>query len=144
MHGNGYLLNIDDTQVYISGDTEDIKEMRILQNIDVAFVCMNLPYTMDINQAASGVLEFKPSIVYPYHYRGTNGLSDVNEFKNLSKNYILKAENFKFSAFLFITSSLVNLPLFLFGFVDKAANTIVNTLTINKKIVGTFKVGLIS
>jgi L-ascorbate metabolism protein UlaG (beta-lactamase superfamily) len=95
--GNGYLLNIDDTQVYISGDTEDIKEMRILQNIDVAFVCMNLPYTMDINQAASGVLEFKPSIVYPYHYRGTNGLSDVNEFKNLvntkNKNIEVRLRN---------------------------------------------------
>lgn len=81
--GNGYILNIDNTQVYISGDTEDIQEMRNLQNIDIAFVCMNLPYTMDINQAASAVLEFQPKIIYPYHYRGSNGLSDVEEFKNL-------------------------------------------------------------
>ena len=81
--GNGYILNIDDKQIYISGDTEDIPEMRNLQNIDVAFVCMNLPYTMTINQAASAVLEFEPKIVYPYHYRGTDGLSDVAEFKNL-------------------------------------------------------------
>ena len=57
--------------------------MRQLKNIDVAFVCMNLPYTMDINQAASAVLEFKPKIVYPYHYRGQGGLSDVNAFKKL-------------------------------------------------------------
>ena len=42
---------------------------------------MNLPYTMDVNQAAQGVLAFKPGIVYPYHYRGTNGLSDVESFK---------------------------------------------------------------
>lgn len=81
--GNGYILTIDDKQIYISGDTEDIPEMRNLQNIDVAFVCMNLPYTMTINQAASAVLQFEPKIVYPYHYRGTDGLSDVAEFKNL-------------------------------------------------------------
>jgi L-ascorbate metabolism protein UlaG (beta-lactamase superfamily) len=49
----------------------------------MAFVCMNLPYTMDINQAAKAVLEFRPKIVYPYHYRGQNGLSDVNAFKQL-------------------------------------------------------------
>lgn len=81
--GNGYILNIDDKRIYISGDTEDITEMRMLRNIDVAFVCMNLPYTMDINQAANAVLEFKPKVVYPYHYRGSEGLSDINEFKSL-------------------------------------------------------------
>jgi len=79
--GNGYILNIGDKNIYISGDTEDITEMRALKNIDVAFVCMNLPYTMDVNQAAQAVLAFKPKIVYPYHYRGQNGLSDVNAFK---------------------------------------------------------------
>lgn len=79
--GNGYLLTIDDKQIYISGDTEDTREMRKLQNIDIAFVCMNLPYTMDINQAASAVLEFQPKIVYPFHYRGQDGLSDVEAFK---------------------------------------------------------------
>ena len=51
--GNGYVLTIDDKRIYISGDTEDIQEMRMLQDIDIAFVCMNLPYTMDINQAAN-------------------------------------------------------------------------------------------
>ena len=81
--GNGYLLKIDDTQIYISGDTEDIQEMRTLQNIDLAFICMNLPYTMTIEQAASAVLEFQPKIVYPYHYRGQDGFSDIAKFKNL-------------------------------------------------------------
>lgn len=81
--GNGYIIQLGGKQVYISGDTEDIQEMRSLENIDVAFVCMNLPYTMDINQAASAVLEFKPKIVYPFHYRGKGGLSDVAQFKNL-------------------------------------------------------------
>jgi L-ascorbate metabolism protein UlaG (beta-lactamase superfamily) len=77
--GNGYILNIGDKNIYISGDTEDIPEMRALKNIDIAFVCMNLPYTMDVNQAAQGVLAFKPKVVYPYHYRG----QDVNTFKTL-------------------------------------------------------------
>jgi L-ascorbate metabolism protein UlaG (beta-lactamase superfamily) len=81
--GNGYILELGGKRIYISGDTEDIPEMRKLKNIDVAFVCMNLPYTMDINQAASAVLEFKPKIVYPYHYRGKDGLSDTEGFKKL-------------------------------------------------------------
>ena len=86
--GNGYVINADDKVIYISGDTEDISEMRNLQNIDIAFICMNLPYTMDINQAANAVLEFQPKIVYPYHYRGKSKFSDVKEFKKLvnSKN----------------------------------------------------------
>ncbi|WP_242918945.1 MBL fold metallo-hydrolase [Pontibacter liquoris] len=86
--GNGYILQLGDKRVYIAGDTEDIPEMRALQHIDVAFVPMNLPYTMDINQAASGVLAFKPKVVYPYHYRGQNGFSDVEAFKKAveSKN----------------------------------------------------------
>lgn len=81
--GNGYVLTMGGKRVYFSGDTADIPEMRNLKNIDVAFVCMNLPYTMDINQAASAVLDFKPVIVYPYHYRGTEGLSDVEGFKSI-------------------------------------------------------------
>ncbi|RSK41106.1 MBL fold metallo-hydrolase [Hymenobacter perfusus] len=79
--GNGYVLNLGGKNVYLSGDTEDIAEMRALKDIDVAFVCMNLPYTMDVQQAAQGVLAFKPGMVYPYHYRGQNGLSDVESFK---------------------------------------------------------------
>jgi L-ascorbate metabolism protein UlaG (beta-lactamase superfamily) len=81
--GNGYVLSMGGERIYISGDTEDIPEMRALKNIDVAFVCMNLPYTMTVDQAASGVLAFKPRLVYPYHYRGTDGLSDVARFKQL-------------------------------------------------------------
>lgn len=79
--GNGYVLTLGGKRIYISGDTEDIPEMRILKDIDVAFVCMNLPYTMDIDQAASGVLAFQPKIVYPFHYRGKDGLADVATFK---------------------------------------------------------------
>ena len=70
--GNGYVLNMGGKRIYISGDTEDIPEMRALKNIDVAFVCFNLPYTMTENQAASAVNAFRPAIVYPYHYRGSD------------------------------------------------------------------------
>ncbi len=81
--GNGYVLTFSTERFYISGDTEDIPEMRALKNIDVAFVCMNLPYTMTVHQAASGVLAFAPKVVYPYHYRGKDGLSDVKLFQRL-------------------------------------------------------------
>ncbi|MEE8439510.1 MAG: MBL fold metallo-hydrolase [Micropepsaceae bacterium] len=74
--GNGYVLSLGDTRVYIAGDTEDIPEMRALADIDVAFVPMNLPYTMTPEQAADAVVEFQPTIVYPYHY----GMSDLNVF----------------------------------------------------------------
>jgi L-ascorbate metabolism protein UlaG (beta-lactamase superfamily) len=77
--GNGYVLDLAGTKVYISGDTEDIPEMRKLRGIDVAFICMNLPYTMTVEQAASAVLEFKPKVVYPYHYKG----QDTKKFKAL-------------------------------------------------------------
>jgi L-ascorbate metabolism protein UlaG (beta-lactamase superfamily) len=81
--GNGYIVNFGGKNVYLSGDTSDIPEMRNLKGIDVAFVCMNLPYTMDVDAAASAVIDFKPVIVYPYHYRGLGGLNDVDKFKEL-------------------------------------------------------------
>lgn len=77
---NGYVLGIDGTRVYIAGDTEDIPEMRALNDIDIAFVPMNLPYTMTVEQAASGVAAFGPGTVYPYHYRG----SDIDAFASLA------------------------------------------------------------
>lgn len=77
--GNGYVLELAGTRIYISGDTEDIPEMRRLARIDIAFICMNLPYTMTVEQAASAVLEMQPKIVYPYHYRG----QDPQRFKAL-------------------------------------------------------------
>jgi L-ascorbate metabolism protein UlaG (beta-lactamase superfamily) len=81
--GNGYVLTMGGKRIYISGDTEDIPEMRALKNIDVAFVCMNQPFTMQVDQAANAVLEFKPAIVYPFHFRGQGGFSDVEAFKKL-------------------------------------------------------------
>ncbi|MEQ8363331.1 MAG: MBL fold metallo-hydrolase [Cyclobacteriaceae bacterium] len=90
--GNGYVLNLGGKNIYFSGDTEDIPEMRALKNIDAAFVCMNLPYTMDIDQASSAVLAFKPKVVYPYHYRGQGGLVDVEAFQKKVKSVNDKIE----------------------------------------------------
>jgi len=81
--GNGYVLEKGGDRVYISGDTEDIPEMRNLKDIDLAFVCMNLPYTMTVESAADAVLDFGPETVIPYHYRGTEGLSDIKKFSEL-------------------------------------------------------------
>ncbi|MCZ6792239.1 MAG: MBL fold metallo-hydrolase [Planctomycetota bacterium] len=83
--GNGYVLDFGGTRVYISGDTEDVPEMRALEKIDVAFICMNLPFTMTAERAASAVLEFRPRVVYPYHYRGRGegGTQDPKKFESL-------------------------------------------------------------
>lgn len=70
---NGYVLTVDGLRIYVSGDTEGVPEMRALENIDVAFVSMNLPFTMDAAAAAEAVSAFAPSNVYPYHYRGRDG-----------------------------------------------------------------------
>ncbi|WAS90761.1 MBL fold metallo-hydrolase [Nannocystis punicea] len=70
--GNGYILTIGDRRVYFSGDTECTPEMKALRDIDVAFVCMNLPYTMPPAEAAECVAAFKPKVLYPYHYRDSN------------------------------------------------------------------------
>lgn len=79
--GNGYVLTMGNKRFYISGDTEDTPEMRSLKNIDVAFLAMNKPYTMDAAQAASAVRAFKPKIVYPFHYSPSNPATDFNAFR---------------------------------------------------------------
>jgi len=68
--GNGYVLTYGGKRFYFSGDTEGIPEMRALKNIDVAFICMNLPYTMSPDEAADAVKAFHPKVVIPYHYKG--------------------------------------------------------------------------
>ena len=75
--GNGYVLTYGGKRFYFSGDTENIPEMRALKNIDVAFVCMNLPYTMPPEEAAEAVKAFHPRVVIPYHYKG----SDLSVFQ---------------------------------------------------------------
>src|SRR3981189_3404964 len=70
--GNGYVLTYGGKRFYFSGDTENIPEMRALKNIDVAFICMNLPYTMTPDEAADAVKAFPPKLVILYHYRGSD------------------------------------------------------------------------
>jgi L-ascorbate metabolism protein UlaG (beta-lactamase superfamily) len=70
--GNGYLLTYGETILYFAGDTEDIPEMAELKNIDIAFLPMNLPYTMSPKMAANGARSFMPKILYPYHMGKTD------------------------------------------------------------------------
>ncbi len=70
--GLGYLLTIGDKRFYIAGDTENTTEMKALKNIDVAFLPMNLPYTMTPEMVADAARAFKPEILYPYHFGDTN------------------------------------------------------------------------
>jgi L-ascorbate metabolism protein UlaG (beta-lactamase superfamily) len=81
--GNGYIIEKNGHKVYVAGDTAGTNEMRALKNVDVAFVPMNLPYTMTVDEAANAVLEFAPKFVYPYHYQGQDGFADINKFKEL-------------------------------------------------------------
>ena len=69
---NGYIVTIGGKRIYVSGDTECIPEMKALTKIDVAFVCMNLPYTMPPSEAAACVAAFKPKVLVPYHYKGSD------------------------------------------------------------------------
>lgn len=78
--GNGYVLDFGGLRVYLSGDTECTPEMRALSRIDVAFVCMNLPYTMPPAEALQCVQAFHPKVLIPYHYRG----SDLSELRGLA------------------------------------------------------------
>lgn len=96
--GNGYVLSRDDYKVYISGDTENIPEMNNLKDIDLAFLCMNLPYTMSVETAVEATLSFQPNTIIPYHYRGMKDekrhIFDVEKFKDLinSKSKNIKVE----------------------------------------------------
>jgi len=70
--GNGYVITIGDKRIYVAGDTENIPEMRELKKIDVAFLPMNLPYTMSPEMTAKAAKSFMPAILYPYHFGETN------------------------------------------------------------------------
>jgi L-ascorbate metabolism protein UlaG (beta-lactamase superfamily) len=81
--GNGYVITFSDNKVYIAGDTENVPEMTKLTGIDIAFLPMNLPYTMTPEMVAEAVKAFKPKILYPYHY----GETDVNQLLALLKGF---------------------------------------------------------
>jgi len=80
--GNGYVIKFGDKRVYIAGDTENIPEMKLLEKIDIAFLPMNLPYTMTPEMVADAAKAFKPKILYPYHY----GDTDTSRIVSLMKD----------------------------------------------------------
>jgi L-ascorbate metabolism protein UlaG (beta-lactamase superfamily) len=80
--GNGYIITFGDKRVYVAGDTENTPEMKHLKDIDVAFLPMNLPYTMTPEMVADATRAFKPSILYPYHF----GDTDTSKILDLLKD----------------------------------------------------------
>ncbi len=70
--GNGYVVTFGDKRVYFAGDTENIPEMKQLKDIDIAFLPMNLPYTMTPEMVAEAAMMFQPKVLYPYHYGDTD------------------------------------------------------------------------
>lgn len=80
--GNGYLITFGDKKVYVAGDTENTPEMKELEEIDIAFLPMNLPYTMTPEMVADAARAFRPNILYPYHY----GNTDTSELVELLKD----------------------------------------------------------
>ncbi len=79
---NGYVLSIGDRRIYVAGDSENTPEMEALQDIDVAFLPMNRPYTMTPEMAAEAARAFKPSFLYPYHYGNTDPQKLVDLLKD--------------------------------------------------------------
>jgi len=80
--GNGYVINFGDKRVYIGGDTENFPEMKELKDIDIAFLPMNIPYTMTPEMVTEAASMFHPKILYPYHF----GQTDTQKLKDLMKN----------------------------------------------------------
>ena len=80
--GNGYILTFADKRVYVAGDTENTPEMKSLKGIDIAFLPMNLPYTMTPEMVADAAKAFKPKVLYPYHF----GETDTSKLLNLMKD----------------------------------------------------------
>lgn len=82
--GNGYVITFGDKRVYVAGDTENIPEMKELENIDIAFLPANLPYTMTAEMVVDAVTAFKPAVLYPYHFHF--GTSQVPKLEALLKD----------------------------------------------------------
>jgi len=80
--GNGYIITFGDKNVYVAGDTENIPEMKALKGIDIAFLPMNLPYTMTPEMVADAAVAFKPKTLYPYHF----GETDASKISALLKD----------------------------------------------------------
>lgn len=81
-NGNGYVLTFGDKRVFVAGDTESVPEIKSLKNIDVAFLPMNLPYTMNPEQVADAAKAMQPKVLYPYHFGNTDPTLLVNLLKD--------------------------------------------------------------
>jgi len=86
--GNGYVITFGDKRVYVAGDTENIPEMKNIKNVDIAFLPMNLPYTMTPEMVADAAKTLKPKILYPYHYGDTNTPKLVNLLKGMKETEV--------------------------------------------------------
>lgn len=91
--GNGYIISKENFNIYIAGDTENIPEMKDLQNIDIAFLPMNLPFTMTPEMVASAAVIIKPKILYPYHYSDTNPKILVKLLNKYAKEIDVRIKN---------------------------------------------------
>jgi L-ascorbate metabolism protein UlaG (beta-lactamase superfamily) len=80
--GNGYIVTFGDKRIYIAGDTENTPEMKNLKGIDIAFLPMNLPYTMTPEMVADAAKAFRPKILYPYHYGNTETAKIIDLLKD--------------------------------------------------------------
>lgn len=80
--GNGYVVTLGGKRIYLAGDTENVPEMRALKNIDIAFLPMNLPYTMTPEMVAAAAKMFQPKVLYPYHQGETETAKIVALLKN--------------------------------------------------------------
>ncbi|MBN1291757.1 MAG: MBL fold metallo-hydrolase [Candidatus Latescibacteria bacterium] len=92
--GNGYIITFGDKRVYVAADTENIPEMKALQNIDIAFLPMNLPYTMTPEMVADAARAFRPKILYPYHY-GDTDTSKLTELLKENKDIEVRIRNLR-------------------------------------------------
>jgi L-ascorbate metabolism protein UlaG (beta-lactamase superfamily) len=91
---NGYVMTFGDKKVYVAGDTENVPEMKALKGIDIAFLPMNLPYTMTPEMVADAAKAFKPKILYPYHY-GETDVSRIIDLMADEKEVEVRIRNMK-------------------------------------------------
>jgi L-ascorbate metabolism protein UlaG (beta-lactamase superfamily) len=92
--GNGYVITFANTKVYIAGDTENVKEMDQIEDVDIAFLPMNLPYTMTPEMVADAAIRLQPKILYPYHYGDTDP-KDLIELLKKEKNINVRIRNMR-------------------------------------------------
>lgn len=93
--GNGYIINFGEFRVYVAGDTEDIPEMKKIKNIDVAFLPMNLPFTMTPEMVANAAMMIRPKVLYPYHFRfGQTNLDELEELLEYEEHVEVRIRNF--------------------------------------------------